>query len=61
MKGGVNMDTSAVINTSLVNEVIGVVKSGLGLFEVFPLNVTVIAGIIAIGIGLVVSFIPRRH
>lgn len=55
------METTAVINSALVGEVIEVAKTGLGLFEVFPLNVTVIAGIIAIGIGLVVSFIPRRH
>lgn len=55
------MDATAVIDTGLANEVIEVAKTGLGLFAEFPLNVTVIAGIIAIGIGLVVSFIPRRH
>lgn len=55
------MDATAVIDTGLVNEVVEVAKTGLGLFEIFPLNVTVIGGIIAMGVGLVISFIPRRH
>lgn len=44
--------TTTVVDTGLVDSIIGVTKSALGLFSEFPLNVFLIASIIGIGIGV---------
>ena len=46
------MESTAVIDSSLVTEIINVTKSALGLFSVFPLNVFLVASIVGIGIGV---------
>lgn len=43
-----------------VGTVIEVAKAGLGLFQEWPLNVMIIAGILGISIGIVRGFIPKR-
>lgn len=46
--------------TSGVSTIVDVTKAGLGLFTEFPLNLIIIGGLIAMGIGLVRDFIPRK-
>lgn len=45
--------------TQLAGQVIDVTEQGLGLFEVWPLNIVVVGGIIAMGIALVAKFMPK--
>ena len=42
----------AVIDTGIVNELINLVKTCMGLFAEFPLNVLLIAGLCGVGFGL---------
>ena len=49
-----------VIN-GLVGNIVDVTKAGLGLFTEFPLNLVVIGGLLAMGIGLVRGFIPKKR
>ena len=42
----------AVINTSIVTELVNLVKSVLGLFSEFPLNVLLIASLCFVAFGL---------
>lgn len=51
---------TSVIDTSLVTEIVNLIKSVLSIFSVFPLNVAVYAGIAAIGIKMVKGLIPRH-
>lgn len=44
--------SSAVIDTSIVTELINMVKTCMGLFSEFPLNVLLIAGLCGVGFGL---------
>lgn len=44
--------SSAVIDTSIVTELINLVKNCMGLFSEFPLNVLLIAGLCGVGFGL---------
>lgn len=44
--------SSAVIDTSIVTELINLVKTCMGLFSEFPLNVLLIAGLCGVGFGL---------
>lgn len=41
-----------VIDTGIVNELISLVKSVMGLFSEFPLNVLLIAGLCFVAFGL---------
>ena len=51
---------SGEVITSGVSTIVDVTKAGLGLFTEFPLNLIIIGGLIAMGIGLVRDFIPRK-
>lgn len=44
--------STTVINTNIVNELINLVKTCMGLFSEFPLNVLLIAGLCGVGFGL---------
>lgn len=48
MEGG----ASAVINTGIVEELLALVKSVMGLFSEFPLNVLLIASLAFVAFGL---------
>lgn len=41
-----------VINTGIVNELLALVKSVMGLFSEFPLNVLLIASLCFVGFGI---------
>lgn len=41
--------------------IIDVTKTALGLFEIWPLNVMIVGGLIAMGISLVRGFIPKKR
>lgn len=43
---------TAVINTSIVAELVDLVKTVMGLFSEFPLNVLLIAGLCFVAFGL---------
>lgn len=45
-------EAGAVIDTSLVNEIIALVRSVMGLFSDFPMNVYLIVGLVATGFGI---------
>lgn len=42
----------AAIDTSLVTELINLVKSVCGLFTIYPLNVYLIAGLVCVGFAI---------
>lgn len=46
------MEGSAVINSGVVTELINLVKSVMGLFSEFPLNVLLIASLCFVAFGL---------
>lgn len=46
------MDATTVINTSIVTEVVELVKSVMVLFSEFPLNVLLIASLCFVAFGL---------
>lgn len=46
------MTETAVINTGIVEELLGLVKSVMGLFSEFPLNVLLIASLAFVAFGL---------
>ena len=46
------LSSSAVIDTAIVDELIALCKSCMGLFTEFPLNVILIAGLTFIGFGI---------
>lgn len=43
---------TTLINTSIVEEIIALVRSVMGLFSDFPLNVLLIAGLCFVAFGL---------
>ena len=43
---------SSTIDTSQVSEVINLIKSAMGLFAEFPLNVFIIASLVALGFAI---------
>ncbi len=45
--------TGTTIDTGLVAEVVGVIKSGLALFKEYPLNVYIIGSIMILGFTIV--------
>jgi hypothetical protein len=45
-------DATTSIDTAVVNEVIALVRSVMGLFSDFPLNVLLIAGLCFVAFGL---------
>lgn len=47
--------------TQLMEIVVDTTKTGLSLFNEWPLNIVVIAGILGIGIGIVAKFMPKRR
>lgn len=47
--------------TSMTTTIVNLAKAGLGLFNEWPLNAVVVAGLLGVGIGLVKSFIPKRR
>ncbi len=49
---GVTMDGTAIINTSIVAELVELVKTVMGLFSEFPLNVLLIASLCFVAFGL---------
>lgn len=46
------MASAASIDTGLVSELIAVVKSCMGLFSEFPMNVFIIGSIVGLGFGI---------
>lgn len=46
------MTESAVINTGIVDELVTLVKTVMGLFSEFPLNVLLIASLCFVAFGL---------
>lgn len=52
---------SGEVTTELMNLVVETAKTGLSLFNEWPLNVVVIAGVLGISIGIVAKFIPKKR
>ncbi len=52
MAGAFLSEGAAMIDTSLVNELIELVKSVMSLFSEFPLNILLIAGLCFVAFGL---------
>lgn len=50
--------TSGSIDVTIVDSILEVTKTILGMFTVFPLNVFLTAGIVTIGVGL---FTQLKH
>lgn len=56
--GGIIATGESVIDTGLVTELVNLVKTVMGLFSEFPLNVLLIAGLCMVAFGL---FSRARH
>ena len=54
----VTLLTSGSIDVTIVDSILEVTKTILGMFTVFPLNVYLTAGIVTIGVGL---FTQLKH
>ena len=46
--------------TTGVSTMVSIAKTGLSLFNEAPLNYVIYAGLLGIGIGLIVKFLPRK-
>lgn len=46
------LSSTPLIDTSIVNELVNLVKSVMGLFSEFPLNVLLISGLCFVAFGL---------
>ena len=46
--------------TSGVETIVSIAKTGLSLFSEPPLNFVIYAGLLGIGISLIVKFLPRK-
>lgn len=46
------LNSTPLIDTSIVNELVALVRSVMGLFSDFPLNVLLIAGLCFVAFGL---------
>lgn len=55
MFGVIASGGSAAIDTSLVSEMIDLVKSVMGLFKEYPLNLMLIASLAGVAFGLVIK------
>lgn len=50
---------SGELFTELAGQVVTVAEQGLGLFQMWPLNIVVVGGIVSMGIALVSKFMPK--